>query len=205
MYLNAAAHGLALHQTERGAPRPVLMTDALPLFLEEYRLSHQPESHGLMEQTLNEFNGWCRKNIVEKINRVDLLRYRAWLIEKKRSRRTAANKMLRCNQFLRWALKLKPGEGPVTVKDARFVELEPTVYSDEELTAFFSECNPFQLAVFKCYLMSGLRKQELENLEWTDVDRSQTRKKTKRKATAKKTTMMTTKATTARLLPASPC
>ena len=169
-YLTALAHGLTPRQQFEKTPVPVMMSDVLLLWLEEYRLSHRPESFKLMEQTLNEFHAWNRKNLVERITRVDLLRYRAWLIEKKRSRRTAANKMLRVNQFLRWALKLKPGEGPVTVKDARFVELEPTVYSDEELTAFFSECNSFQFAVFKCYLMSGLRKQELENLEWTDVD-----------------------------------
>jgi len=169
-YLTAAAHGLTFAQQNRGEPTPVLMVDALPLFLEEYRLSHQPESHGLMEQTLNEFNGWCRKNIVEKITRVDLLRYRAWLIDKKRSPRTAANKMLRVCQFIRAVLKLRPGEGPVTVKDAKFVEFEPTVYGDDELENFFKKCTPFQTAVFKTYLMSGLRKQELENLEWTDVD-----------------------------------
>jgi hypothetical protein len=41
----------------------------------------------------------------------------------------------------------------VTVKDAKFTELEPTVFNDDELAAFFKECNPFRFAVFKCYLM----------------------------------------------------
>jgi integrase len=168
-YLNAAAHGLTLSQTER-RDQPVLMSEALPLYLEEYRLSHRPESFTLMSQTLHEFNNWCRKNIVSKITRVDLLRYRAWLIDKKRKPRTAANKMLRVNQFIRTVLKIDAGKGLVTVKDAKFVELEPTVYNDDELDAFFKVCTPFQFAVFKCYLMAGLRKQELESLEWTDVD-----------------------------------
>jgi integrase/recombinase XerD len=168
-YLTAVVHGLTLSQTERGN-KPVLMNEALLLFLEEYRLSHRPESHALMEQTLNEFNGWCRKNIVEKITRVDLLRYRAWLIDKKRSPRTAANKMLRVCQFIRAVLKLKTGEGPVTVKDAKFTELEPTVYNDDELAAFFKECDTYRHAIFKMFLMAGLRKAELENLTWDDVD-----------------------------------
>jgi integrase len=169
-YFTAVVHGVALHQQFKAEPEPIQMVYALPAFLEEYRLAHRPESFKLMEQTLNEFHGWCRKNLVAKITRVDLLRYRAWLIDKKRSPRTAANKMLRVCQFIRAVLKLKPGEGPVTVKDAKFTELEPTVHNDDELSAFFKECTPFQTAVFKCYLMSGLRKAELENLEWDDVD-----------------------------------
>ena len=78
--------------------------------------------------------------------------------------------MLRANQYLRTVMKLKPGEGLVTVKDAKYVELEPEVYSQSELDAFFAACNPFQFAVFKTLLMSGLRKQELENLTLDDVD-----------------------------------
>ncbi len=169
-YLTALAHGLTPRQQYEKNPTPVMMSDVLLPWLEEYRLSHRPESFKLMEQTLNEFHTWNRKNLVERITRVDLLRYRAWLIDKKRSPRTAANKMLRVCQFVRAVLKLKPGEGPVTVKDAKFTELEPTVHNDDELSAFFKECTPFQFAVFKCYLMSGLRKAELENLEWDDVD-----------------------------------
>jgi integrase len=168
-YLKAVAHGMALHQTEAGT-RPVMMSDVLGLYLEEYRLSHRKESHALMQQTLEEFHAWNRKNIMSHISRVDLLRYRAWLIDKGLSPRTAANKMFRVNQFIRSVMGLPEGKGPVTVKDAKLTELEPTVFNDNELKAFFAECTPFQIAVFKTYWMSGLRKAELENLEWTDVD-----------------------------------
>ena len=58
----------------------------------------------------------------------------------------------------------------MSVKHAKFVELEPTVFNDDELTAFFKECDSFRYAIFKCYLMSGLRKAELESLNWEDVD-----------------------------------
>jgi integrase len=88
----------------------------------------------------------------------------------KNSERTAANKMLRVNQFIRSVLNLPEGRGPVTIKDGKFTELEPTVFNDDELKAIFNACTPFQYAVFQCYLRAGLRKQELENLEWTDVD-----------------------------------
>jgi integrase/recombinase XerD len=78
--------------------------------------------------------------------------------------------MMRVNQFLRTVQKLEPGKGLVTVKDAKYVELEPEVFTQDELDKFFAACNPFALCVFKTFLMSGLRKQELENLEWTDIN-----------------------------------
>jgi integrase len=88
---------------------------------------------------LEEFYAWNKNNLVETMRRADLRRYRAWLMERKRTARTAA-------------------------------ELEPQIYNEDELAAFFRHCKQFHLAVFKTYLMAGLRKQELENLEWTDVD-----------------------------------
>jgi integrase/recombinase XerD len=170
-YLTAYAHGLTLSQTERGEKTPLMMSDLLLSWLEEYRLSHRPESFKLMEATLNEFHGWNRNNLIERIGRVDLLRYRAWCIESKKNEpRTAANKMLRVNQFIRSVLGLPEGKGPVTVKDAKFTELEPTVYNDDELTEFFKHCDSWRTAIFKTYLMAGLRKAELENLTWDDVD-----------------------------------
>ena len=58
------------------------------------------------------------------------------------------------------------------MKDAKYVESEPVVYSDTELKKFFKECkdDKFLTAVYKTLLMSGLRKQELESLTWDDVD-----------------------------------
>ena len=56
------------------------------------------------------------------------------------------------------------------MRDAKFTELEPTVYSDDELTEFFKHCDSWRTAIFKTYLMAGLRKAELENLTWDDVD-----------------------------------
>jgi integrase len=139
-------------------------------FLNDYKLSQSLESHGLMKQTLEEFRRFSKKAVLSDINREDLLRYKQWLIERKRSLRTAGNKMLRVNQFLRAAMGLRPGEGLVTVKDGRFVEREPEVYTDDELDLFFKACSPFHARVFHTLLMAGLRKQEMENLEWTDIN-----------------------------------
>jgi integrase len=44
------------------------------------------------------------------------------------------------------------------------------MFNDDELKAFFECCDSFHFAVFKTYLMAGLRKAELESLSWDDVD-----------------------------------
>jgi len=167
-YLVAKAAGLMLRTDVE--QRPLMVSDTVDNWLEEYRLSHKPESYALIKQTLHEFNAFCKKNIIDRIVRLDLLKYKQWLIDNGRSERTAGNKMLRVNQYLRDVQGLDAGKGVVTVKDAKFVELEVQVYDDADLVKFFTACSPFQLRVFKTLLMTGLRKQELENLEWGDTN-----------------------------------
>ena len=139
-------------------------------FLADYKLSQSAESHALMSQTLDEFRLFIKKTNLKDITRADMLKYKQWLVNRDRSLRTAGNKMLRVNQFLRAALGLEAGKGLVTVKDAKFVEKEPEIYSDDELEVFLAGCGPFYSLVFNTLLMGGLRKQEMENLEWQDIN-----------------------------------
>jgi integrase/recombinase XerD len=139
-------------------------------FLNDYKLSQSLESHGLMKQTLEEFRKVCKKSILSDITREDFLRYKQWLMGRGRSLRTAGNKMLRVNQFYRAAIGLRPGEGLVTVKDGKFVEKEPEIYTDDDVEVFLAACGPFYSLVFNTLLMAGLRKQEMENLEWQDIN-----------------------------------
>ena len=139
-------------------------------FLADYKLSQSTESHALMSQTLDEFRVFVKKANLRDINRADLLKYKQWLVNRDRSLRTAGNKMLRVNQFLRAALGQEAGKGLVTVKDAKFTEREPEIYTDDELEMFFAACSDFHSRVFHTLLMAGLRKQEMENLEWPDIN-----------------------------------
>jgi integrase len=165
--LRAVAAGITVQPEFK---TPLLLREALGGYLEEYRLSKRPESYALMKQTLEEWLVFSKKYVAHDVKRIDLLKYKAWLIENGREPRTAGNKMMRVAQFLRKIQGIEPGKFFVSVKDAKFTELEPVVYHQEELDKFFAACTPFQLLVFKTYLMSGLRKQELEHLEWTDVN-----------------------------------
>jgi len=47
-YLNAKAHGLT--PAQQFTPVPKMMSDLLPLYLEEYKLSHRPEPSAAFRQ-----------------------------------------------------------------------------------------------------------------------------------------------------------
>ena len=121
-------------------------------FLNDYKLSQSLESHGLIKQTLEEFREFSKKATLSDITREDLLRYKQWLVERGRTLRTAGDKMLRVNQFYEATMGLRLGEGLVTVKDGKFVEKEPKVYTEDELDAFFKACPPFHTRVFSTLL-----------------------------------------------------
>jgi hypothetical protein len=143
-----------------------MVSDLLDGWLEEYRLSHREETCNLMKHTLFEFFGyWDEKerrvqgfvssNLIEHVRRYDLLRFKQNLVDKGRSERTAANKCLRINQFIRSVLKLDPGKGIITGKDMKFTEPEVSVYNDDELAELFKECDAYRHAIFKTFLTAG--------------------------------------------------
>ena len=164
---NARVMGIPLKDPDRPS---LSVGGTLYGYLEDYKLSQSAESYALMYQTLHEFLELTNKSDIAQITRADMLRYKQWLINRGRAVRTAGNKMMRVNQYLRAVQGLEPGKGLVTMKDAKFVELEPEVYTSDDLTTFFKACEPFFHRVFSTLLMSGLRKQEMENLEWTDLN-----------------------------------
>lgn len=165
--LRAIAMGLPIKKEETV---PLEYGPQMWRFLDDYKLSQSAESHALMSQTLEEFCVFVKTTNLKEITRADLLKYKQWLLNRDRSRRTAGNKMLRVNQFLRAALGVEAGKGLVTVKDAKFVEREPEIYTDDEVEVFLAVCGPFHTLVFNTLLMAGLRKQEMENLEWLDIN-----------------------------------
>src|SRR5258708_8212172 len=99
-----------------------------------------------MNHTLHEFVKHVKKTNVSEITRMDLLEYKQWLQIRparegaKNTLRTAGNKMLRVNQFLRSVLKLEPGKGLVTVQDGKFIEPGPDVFTNQKLIQLFDYC-----------------------------------------------------------------
>jgi hypothetical protein len=98
--MRSKAAGIQIQETPAQA-QAKSMAGTLWNWLEDYKLSQRPESYNLMKQTLEEFVKFNRKSLLTDITRVDLLKYKTSLVGRGRSLRTAGNKMLRVNQFLR--------------------------------------------------------------------------------------------------------
>ncbi len=148
----------------------ILISSASALYLEEVLLSLRPGTHELLAFDLGEFQSWFHGKYMDEITRLDLLKFRKWVEETGRSARTAANKMMRVNQFHRSVMKLETGKGLVTVRDAKTVDELPQVYTAEELKAFLEHCNPLQHLLFTTLLQTGMRMSELMFAYWSDID-----------------------------------
>ena len=177
-YLTARAKGIPVKPIDT----PDLSVQAAAHgWLEQVKLSTRPETYELYEHTIHEFCEWnsthgpCRTNLSE-LTKTDLLKYRKWLMtDVRNSARTAGNKLSRVAQWYRYVMKLRPGEGLVTVKDTRLgvVEREPEVYAEAELKAFFEECDKCkgqESLLFQTFLLTGFREDEIKYLYWDDID-----------------------------------
>ena len=109
-YMQAKAAGVPV---EEDAEIPIMFSLTLAPYLEEYKLTNRIESYNLMRQTLYEFRDFVKKNIINQITRLDLLRYKQWCIETRKNKpRTAANKMLRWQSIHQEGARSETWRGP---------------------------------------------------------------------------------------------
>jgi len=145
-----------------------LLATAVDVFVAEIKISRKPKTDQAYKQTLDLFLECCPKRHVEEVERDDLIKFAAWLRDaRKLSPRTVWNKFGLAVIFLK-----KSGRRGLVAKSdwPQFVEAEPEMYEQEDLDAFFAACEPDERVLFETFLMSGLREQEVEHLEWTDVN-----------------------------------
>jgi len=174
-YLTARAKGIPVKQIDT----PTLSIKAAAHgWLEDVKLSNRPETYELYEHTVRQFQEWNsnggphRINVVD-LTRKDLLEYRKWLLDNENnSARTAGNKLTRISQWYRDSLKLKPGEGLITTRDTRLgvTDREPEIFTADELQKFFKACWAPEYVLFRTFLATGFREDEVRFLTWADPD-----------------------------------
>jgi integrase/recombinase XerD len=162
--LEARADGVPV--VESSLPEKRSLQKAVDEFLEEARVNKAKKTWQAFKQVLGTFLEVCPHSNVEDITRRDVM--------VKFVGRLQAQGLADRTQFHRFACLisfLKRNKcDVVTLKDApRYTEEEITIYTDDELNKFFETCT-FEEALLGRFLLStGVREQEAQYAEWSDV------------------------------------
>jgi len=164
--LNAINNGVTVLPENGSGQRSVAATVAD--YLEEINLTKKPKTLAAYTTALAYFTESCRKMYLEEIERGDLLKFAAFLRDKKgQSPRSVHNKFENVMTFL----KSQGIRGLVDKNDwPRFVEEEPEVYEREELDKLFKACVAEERLWYEFFLMTGMREQEVTHCTWSDVN-----------------------------------
>lgn len=163
--LHAISAGVALP-----APDPTRLTvaDAVTQFKEDLTmLDRKDQTLGAYDLVFDGFRATCKKRFLDEIERRDLLQYAQKMRKDGLSPRTVSNRWVALMTFLKH-FKIT---GLTTRKDApKFVEEEPEAYTKEEMNTFFAACDERRRTLFRFFLMTGCRDQEVMYATWPDID-----------------------------------
>ena len=163
--LNAVNFGATI--TPEHATGNRLLAASVAEYLADVKLSHKPRSYAAYRTALTYFLESCPKRNVEDIERRDLLKFSAFLRDKKQAARTVYNNFEHVMTFL----KTQGVRGLVGKFDwPRFVEEEPEVYEREELDVLFAACDAQERLWYEFFLMTGMREQEVMHCYWRDLN-----------------------------------
>jgi integrase/recombinase XerD len=141
---------------------------AIATYLNETAMGKKPKTLAAYTTSLTYFTESCSKVHVERIDRADLLEFAAFLRDDKElSPRTCWNKFSNVMSFL----KAQGVKGLAKKEDwPRFVDAEVETYEAADLDALFDACEPADLLLFRFFLMTGFREQEVMYCTWKDVN-----------------------------------
>jgi integrase/recombinase XerD len=137
-------------------------------YLEETELTKKPKTLAAYRTTLSYFTESCHKLNLEDIDRMDLLKFCAFLRdEKKQAPRSVCNKFESLMAFL----KANGIRGLAGKNDwPRYTGEEPEMYEKEELSKLFAACDAEERLWYEFFLMTGMREQEVMFAYWSDVN-----------------------------------
>jgi integrase/recombinase XerD len=164
--LNAINNGVSV-LPEAGNGRTSVAA-AVVTFLDETELTKKPKTLAAYTTALSYFTESCPKIYLQDIERTDLLKFCAFLRDKKnQAPRTVYNKFENVMTFLK-ANKIR---GLAGKNDwPRYTEEEPEMYEEIELDQLFKACDAEERLWYQFFLMTGMREQEVMYTYWSDVN-----------------------------------
>jgi integrase/recombinase XerD len=165
--LNAISKGLTVAtEADDAGKRPMVL--AVADFLEEVKLTRKEKTYEGYEIALNYFQESCKKRYVQDVEKIDLLKYSAFLRdEKNQSPRSVHNKFACVLTFL-----TANGLPKLVGKNdrPRFVKEQVEIYEHGELEGLYRNSSPYHVTLYKFLLMTGLREKEAMYCVWNDVN-----------------------------------
>jgi integrase len=166
--LNALNNGVSVLPENGDGHRSI--ATAVAAFLDETELTKKPKTLAAYTTALNYFTESCPKLYLQDIERTDLLKFCAFLREKrKQAPRSVYNKFENVMTFL----KANGIRGLVGKNDwPRYTEEEPEMYEKTELDKLFKACDAEERLWYEFFLMTGMREQEVMYTYWSDMNLS---------------------------------
>jgi integrase len=164
--LNAINNGVAVMPQNGNGHRSVAM--AVSEFIEETKLTKKRKTLAAYTTALNYFTQSCPKLYLQDVQRQDMLKFIAFLREKKgQSPRSVYNKFENVISFL----KAQGIRDLVGKSDRpRFTEEEPEIYDQAELDELFKACDAEERLWYGFFLITGMREQEVMYVYWSDIN-----------------------------------
>jgi integrase/recombinase XerD len=153
--------------TTEAARKPLAV--AVEDYVADIQARRKHKTANAYEKALELFVAKCSKKYLDEITREDLLHYSAALAGQGNGARTVANRLGYITTLLRQndvAVPPKKGDKP------KFTKRAPNSCSKEFLQSLFAACNPEQRLVFRFFLLTGCREQEVSYACWSDIDLS---------------------------------
>jgi integrase len=117
---------------------------------------------------LRSFQTWTRKTHVTQLDRSDVLGFMSHMIDGERlDPSTAVDKAVIVHSVMNEAgadIRMKRGDWPKAVAKER------EVYEPHILKALFAAASQEEADIFRTYLLSGFREQEVSYMAWTDFN-----------------------------------
>lgn len=164
--LEAKAEGLEV-LVPKNEPNRAQLRSAMADFLEEIKLSRKVKTWRGYKIAFAYFRQSCDKKCADELERIDLLRFVAFLRDKKKlAPRTVHNRFASILTFLD-----AQGIPKLVGKNdkPRFVKTEVEIYEDNQLVDLYLVCSLYHRMLYDFLLMTGFREQEAMHVTWENI------------------------------------
>jgi integrase len=158
-----------------GAAGVQLIEDTTRLILRKAALNYEEDAKQrgardaaeVIRHVMDEFISVCGRTYVDEVTREDVFSFHKALRARGCGDRTVHNKHMRLRSFFKFS---KLDYAAIIPPAPKYDSTLPTTYSNEEITKILKAADPYMTLAIELGRKCGLRDQEIQHLEWPDID-----------------------------------